>query len=66
TLAGAFFSNRASTSAHIARVFLTGFQRILPKTLKGMALTAGYFGRGVETGHMVDTCAQTWLTHYGP
>ncbi|WP_218278172.1 hypothetical protein, partial [Pseudomonas sp. RW409] len=45
TLAGAFFSNRASTSAHIVRVFLTEFQRILPKTLKGMALTAGHFGR---------------------
>ena len=30
------------------------------------ALTAGYFGLGVETGHMVDTCTETWLTHYGP
>lgn len=38
TLTGAFFSNRASTSTHIVRIFLNEFQRILPKTLKGMVL----------------------------
>ncbi|WP_322363532.1 hypothetical protein [Pseudomonas sp. Teo4] len=30
------------------------------------ALTAGSFGLGVRTGHMVDTCAETWLTDYEP
>ncbi|WP_223472348.1 MULTISPECIES: DUF637 domain-containing protein [unclassified Pseudomonas] len=40
TLAGAFFSNRARTSAHIASVTLTEFCGILSKTLKGLTLTA--------------------------
>jgi len=30
---------------------------------KDLLVTLGLF---VWTGHMVDTCAGTWLTHYGP